>query len=333
MNIKNPTSKLGKNTKRIREQKEVSQGDICRVVGSDCAQVNNIKAEKDNPTLATIFKGRKLVIATMHAKEQVIAPLLKKHLAVEIVVPKQFNSDQFGTFTRDIKRAGNQLEAARAKLLAAMEIEGVDLGVSSEGSFGEHPSISFAQSNLELLLFIDKKNGYEIRGHYRTSETNIDGEYVATVKEALNFAKKVGFPKHGIIVRKSKDGKSEIYKNIQTKEDLIKTASKMLCSIHTKRIFIESDMRAHKNPTRMKAIAKATEDLIRNIKSLCPKCHSPGFVVVDFEKGLKCSLCGLPTDLPLNDIYQCAICGYNEKRLVTKYGKAANPAQCGYCNP
>ncbi len=60
-----------------------------------------------------ILKGRKIVIATMYKKEQVIAPLIKKHFDVEIVVPKQFNSDKFGTFTRDIKRAGNQLEAAR----------------------------------------------------------------------------------------------------------------------------------------------------------------------------------------------------------------------------
>jgi len=280
-----------------------------------------------------LFNGRKLVIATMHTKEQVIAPLLEEHLAVEIVVPKQFNSDQFGTFTRDIKRAGNQLEAARAKLHAAMEIEGVDLGVSSEGSFGAHPSIPFSQSNLELLLFIDKKNGYEIRGHYRTLETNIDGKYISTVKEAIDFAKKIGFPGHGVILRKSKNGKSGIYKNIETEDDLIKTTGRMLGGIFTKRIFIESDMRAHKNPTRMKAIAKATEDLIHNITSLCSQCHAPGFIVVDFEKGLTCSLCGIPTDLPLNDIYQCAVCGYNEKRPVTKYGKVADPAQCGYCNP
>ncbi len=282
---------------------------------------------------SSLFKGRKLVIATMHKKERVIAPLLKRHLGVEIVVPKQFNSDKFGTFTRDIKRAGDQLEVARAKLHAAMEIESVDLGVSSEGSFGAHPSVPFIQSNLELLLFVDKKNGYEIRGHHRTSETNIGGEYVATVEEALNFAKKLGFPEHGVIVRKSKDGNSGIYKNIETEEDFIKTTSKLLNSIFTKRIFIESDMRAHKNPTRMKAIAKAMEDLIQNITSLCPQCHAPGFVVIDSEKGLACSLCGTSTDLPMYDIYNCSMCNYKEKKLVTKYGKTANPQYCGYCNP
>lgn len=48
--------KLGKNIKRIRESKQMSQGDICRAVGLDRAQMSNIEAGKGNPTLATIEK-------------------------------------------------------------------------------------------------------------------------------------------------------------------------------------------------------------------------------------------------------------------------------------
>lgn len=269
----------------------------------------------------------------MHKKEMVMIPLFEKHLGVEIVVPSRFDSDKFGTFTREIKRAGNQLEAARAKAHAAMLSEGVDLAVASEGSFGAHPSIPFVQSNFELVLFVDKKNGREIRGHYRTPKTNMDGQYVATIEEALKFARAIGFPEHGIIIRKSEHGRSGIHKNIQTEKELIETASKMLTGLFTKRIFVETDMRAHRNPTRMEAIKNATEDLIKNIKSLCPKCQAPGFVVVEYEKGLKCSLCGMSTDLLLNDIYQCGVCNYAEKKLVNKYGKTADPQYCGYCNP
>jgi hypothetical protein len=283
--------------------------------------------------ISKLFKGRKLVIATMHEKERVIAPLLKKHLGVEIVVPTRFDSDKFGTFTREIKRAGSQLEAARAKAHAAMAIEGVDLAVASEGSFGAHPSIPFIQSNLELVLLVDKKNGREIRGHYRTQETNMSGHYVATVEEALSFARTIGFPRHGVIVRKTENGRYGIYKNIRTEEELIDTVRKMLARPFIKRVFVETDMRAHRNPTRAKAIERATKDLIKNIFSLCPMCQAPGFVVTDFEKGLKCSFCGLPTDLPLNEIYHCDACGHREKKAVAKYGKTADPQYCGYCNP
>jgi hypothetical protein len=282
---------------------------------------------------ADIFKGRKIVIATMHKKEMVIAPIVEKFLGVQAMVPKNFDTDRFGTFTRDIERIGNQLETARIKLQTAMLQEKVDLGVSSEGSFEAHPSIPFIQSNLELILLIDNKNGLEIRGHYRTSETNIDGQYVKSVEEALSFARKIGFPEHGVIVRESENGKFGIHKNIQTEEELIKIVDAMLSSLFTKQAFVETDMRAHKNPTRMRAIEKATEDLIKNVLSLCPKCQIPGFVIIDFEKGLECSCCGIPTDLPKNDIYQCNKCGHEERRVVTKYGKTADPQYCRYCNP
>jgi hypothetical protein len=284
-------------------------------------------------SIQELFSGRTIVIATRHAKERVIAPLLEKHLGLRALLPPDFDSDQFGTFTREIPRAGTQLEAARQKARQAMELTGVDLAVSSEGTFGAHPSIPWLQSNLELVLFVDRKQGYEIRGHHRTSETNVAGAEVRTAADAVAFARKIGFPESGIVLRESKNGPSGIHKNILTEDVLIRKAEEMLSHPHTQSIYIETDMRAHRNPLRMQAIRLATEDLIKNIFSLCPHCRAPGFVVTDFQKGLPCFCCHLPTDLPLYDIYACGKCGFNERRPVTKYGKAADPRYCHYCNP
>lgn len=54
--MKAPSAKLGKNIKRIRGRKKMSQGDICRAVGLDRAQMSNIETGKGNPTLSTIEK-------------------------------------------------------------------------------------------------------------------------------------------------------------------------------------------------------------------------------------------------------------------------------------
>ncbi len=54
--MKTSSIKLGKNIKRIRERKKMSQGDICRAVELDRAQMSNIESGKGNPTLATIEK-------------------------------------------------------------------------------------------------------------------------------------------------------------------------------------------------------------------------------------------------------------------------------------
>lgn len=50
------SKKLGENMRRIREEKQMSQGDICRALSLDRAHVSNIENGKQNPTLDTIEK-------------------------------------------------------------------------------------------------------------------------------------------------------------------------------------------------------------------------------------------------------------------------------------
>ena len=47
---------LAKNIKRIREEKGISQGDICRALNLDRGFVSSIENAKRNPTLSTIEK-------------------------------------------------------------------------------------------------------------------------------------------------------------------------------------------------------------------------------------------------------------------------------------
>lgn len=54
--MKSEAQKLGRNLKRIRKEKDISQGDIVRSLGMDRAFISNIENGKTNPTLATIAK-------------------------------------------------------------------------------------------------------------------------------------------------------------------------------------------------------------------------------------------------------------------------------------
>ena len=47
---------LGKNMKRIRAKKKMSQGDIARTLEVDRGYISNIENGKKNPTLATVAK-------------------------------------------------------------------------------------------------------------------------------------------------------------------------------------------------------------------------------------------------------------------------------------
>lgn len=64
--------------------------------------------------------GKRAVLATMHGKERVIRPLLEGGLGLQIILPNGFDTDRFGTFSREIERTGSQLDAARAKIEAAL---------------------------------------------------------------------------------------------------------------------------------------------------------------------------------------------------------------------
>lgn len=286
-----------------------------------------------NEVIEKIFKGRRLVVATMHGKEKIIVPIIEKFLAVEIIVSKNLNTDKFGTFTGEIERTDDQLVTARKKALAAMEYEQVDLGIASEGVFDSHPINPVIQSNLELILLIDRKNNFEVRGHFQTAETNMAGSYISSKEEALSFARKIGFPEHGVILRTTKNGRLGIEKDIHSEEELANKVSQRLSRPFVKQLFIETDMRSHKNPTRNIAIKKATEDLIKNIYSICPHCQTPGFVVTKSISGLKCSVCGNETELPIYDVYLCQMCSYQKKVRSNIAKKLADPQYCDYCNP
>jgi transcriptional regulator with XRE-family HTH domain len=57
----NESSKLGKNLKRIRTAKRITQGDIVRKLGLGRGFISNIENGKANPTLSTITKIAKAI--------------------------------------------------------------------------------------------------------------------------------------------------------------------------------------------------------------------------------------------------------------------------------
>lgn len=278
-----------------------------------------------------MFKDRRLLIATMHQKEQVIAPLMEQKIGVKCMVPKNFNTDVYGTFSGEVPRKIPAIDSARIKCLHAMKIEGCDLGIASEGSFGPHPNLYFVYANEEILLWIDKKNNLEITHVEWSLETNFNGKYIANEEELMVFAKQVKFPTHGIILKKSKDSNKDVFKGIVELESLLRIFNQIKNT--SNKVYAETDMRAMYNPTRMKVIEAATTGLIAKIKSCCPSCKRPGFDVSEVVRGLKCSQCSLPTKSILKLIFQCKGCHYQEERINPNNKTSEDPTYCDFCNP
>lgn len=278
-----------------------------------------------------LFQNRKLLIATKHHKEKVIAPIVEKALGVHCFVDAGFDTDVFGTFTGEVDRVLDPLATVREKCLRAMQLNNCDLGIASEGSFGPHPSLFFVNADDELLIFIDAKHNIEVVVRELSTATNFNGRTIQDQEALLAFAAQVQFPSHALILRKAKEENVAIHKGITDRTTLLKVFEALYNQYGS--VYAETDMRALYNPTRMQVIAQAAEKLLQKIRSVCPDCQIPGFGVTEVQQGLPCSWCGAPTRSTLSYQYVCSHCGCTKTEMYPHQKTSEDPMYCDHCNP
>jgi len=278
-----------------------------------------------------MFRGRTLLVATKHEKEKVIAPILENQLGVKCIVSEGFDTDELGTFTGEVERKDDPITTARTKCLRAMEMANCDMAVASEGSFGAHPSIYFVPADDEFLLFIDKKNDLEIIVRELSTETNFNAVEIKSERELREFAIAALFPSHGLILRKNRENYTEIKKGI-IDWDILIDAYHHFCN-NDGMVYVETDMRAMYNPTRMRIIEKASKKLADKINSECPACSTPGFGITDAKPGLPCEWCHFPTNSTLSYTYICQKCSFIKEEKYPNGKVKEDPMYCDICNP
>jgi ribosomal protein L37E len=269
----------------------------------------------------------------MHGKEQVVAPIMAQWFGLRVERAAEIDTDALGAFTGEIERKGSMLDAARAKARLAIERTGAPLGFGSEGAFGPHPIVPILPSGLELMVLIDSESNHEIAVHRRTG-TNYDSIFVPPGRDLSNFLARIGFPEHAVIVRpENSDARSAVVKGIVDREVLHDAIESMAIVSASGRALVQTDMRAHLNPTRMKAIRHVAKALALRIARLCPACGSPGFGLTDIKRGLLCEECGSPTNLVQAEVHACERCGHKENKRERPPTLRADPTWCNFCNP
>lgn len=276
------------------------------------------------------YRGRWAAIATMHGKECAIAPVLCRWFDMAVTTAPGVDTDAFGTFTGEIARRGTMLDAARAKAEIAIARTGAPIGIGSEGAFGPDPHVPLIASGRELLLLREATTGHEIVVSRRT-RTNYDHLTVAPGEEIDAFLTQVGFPQHAVVVRAHPRDGSPVAKGLTRRED-VDAALRAVFAANGK-ASIETDMRAHLNPTRMRSIGRLARALAARTARRCPSCGAPGFGVVDVERGLPCGDCGTATRRVRAEIYGCAACQAKAKRHERGPRIVADPTWCPMCNP
>lgn len=277
------------------------------------------------------YYGRNVALLTQHGKERVIAPVLEPGLGCSIELVTGFDTDLLGTFTRETPRAGTQLEAARRKAQKGMELSGVSLGIASEGSFGPDPFTAMFPWNVELLIWIDNDLGIEVvgvaQGAARSGHIQ-SGNW----QDVEAFAKREDFPAHQLVVRPDGPNDSRVCKDISDWTRLKTCFEISMEQSSSGQVFVELDLRAFANPSRMQFIEQAVTDLLQRMQSSCPACDAPGFWISERKPGLPCASCGLPTSSYRCEVWTCVRCEHRRDCDRTDRS-SADPAHCAHCNP
>lgn len=281
----------------------------------------------------SLYEDCDVYLTTKHKKQEAIAPIFAQELMANIVTC-EFDTDSLGTFSGEIPRTTTAIEAARKKCLWGLKITNSYLGLASEGSFGPHPVIPFLPCNHELLYFIDRKLDFHIYEVLASAKTNYKMQVVKSIEQLMEFARYAQYPSHALIIRPNVTTTAPVlYKGLTTNSLLIEAFENSIACSTDRQVWVETDMRAHMNPSRMSVISELSIKLAKRLKELCKSCGIPGWGVTRLETGLECEQCGFSTEVIKYEIFTCAKCTAEEKSYRSDGMLHADPRNCGNCNP
>lgn len=280
------------------------------------------------------FNGRTLAVATIHAKERVIGPAFMVALPLagcEAIAG--VDTDRFGAFSGEVQRTLSPLEAAIAKASHGAEVSGADLVIASEGSFGPYTPAPFLSCNEEFLVLLDTRDG-QVFSHRKVFLGPVfGGERCTSKAEVLVFAERMRFPSHHLVVRRDEQWRAgdQVFKGISDADRLRTVTEELIVAYGS--CWVETDLRAMANPTRMQAIADTAAELAAEIARTCPACGSCWFRITDTRTGLPCGLCGWPTASIRAQVRSCGACGHAQHEARQDGRTEEDPRYCDHCNP
>ncbi|MDH0099642.1 hypothetical protein L1F06_013775 [Ectopseudomonas hydrolytica] len=262
---------------------------------------------------------------TCHDKARLVSEALAA-LGFAVEPLNTYDTDHFGTFSRETPRRGSAHDTALAKAQLSASLAGSRYGLGSEGSFARDPHVGWLPWDYEVLCLWDAERQYSVFAMAGSGATNYAQSEIDSLPAAEAFMRKAQFPQHALIL--GRPGEPWFRKGIRQRDWLIGQLEWVLA--REPNVWLETDMRAHMNPLRQVVIREAAAALARHLASLCPSCQAPGFAIVRSEPGLLCSDCGLGTPLPAAQHWGCPACGHEVRRSLPQL---ASPSHCAYCNP
>ena len=262
----------------------------------------------------TEWMTQPICLTTRHGKERALRRPFRWGLGQNLLICP-CDTDQLGSFSGEIERPADALETCRRKARLGLEQTGLRYGLASEGSFRPHPAVPLLAVGQELLVYLDHERNLELVERRLELRTNHSQQHFGPGDDLAGWLRQVGFPSHGVIARPERWQRGDpLFKGLRSTTALAQAVASCRAADPAGRIQLESDMRAHQNPTRMASIARLGVALVRRLRTPCPRCQLPGWGLQDTRPGLPCQWCGEPTTLTLEELWGCPHCGESRQQ-------------------
>lgn len=182
------------------------------------------------------------------------------------------------TWTGEAESGGSAYGGVRRKCEMGSEIYGVDYALASEGSFGFPGFTPFRPRYHEVLHFIDRRRDCRLSITHHSEKTNYRMQVVDALEELEEFAARAKFPSHAPVLQPNDDkDKGVVFEGINTQDGLETAFEESLRHSKYGKVWVQTDMRAHMNPSRMAVIGEVGDHLARRLATACPACGAPGW--------------------------------------------------------
>lgn len=216
--------------------------------------------------------GEPILIATMHGKERVLASSLAA-LGFCVLLPVGYDTDALGTFSGDIRRLGTAFDAALEKARRACLATGIARAVASEGSYRPSQTLFPGASNAELMAFVDLEKDFSCIEYLTDLPTRfVKGRVPAdpNAAQTRELLDTMGWPTIKALVLPQDPilgtREEEVFKGIGDEAGLQQAMNICAAVSSDGLVHLETDLRAHMNPTRMASVAQVGQLLAQRLR-------------------------------------------------------------------
>lgn len=278
------------------------------------------------------YRPKVVLFVTKHRKQHAVSSSFQGILGAKVIA-LELDTDMLGTFSGEVERKDDRVTCARKKCEWGLQQSGVSCVLSSEGSFAADPMRPALAVDTETLYYIDAEHDFHLHLTEHSYKTNYKMRVVSSLDELVAFSAEVGFPEHALIIRPNDwRDKAILFKGINSQPQIVTAFEQSLKASRDNLVWVETDMRACFNPSRMGFIAELAEKMALRLTYRCPGCMTPGWGVTSQTAGLECRLCDFPTRGIKANQYACVKCEHTHTEVISDTLKA-DPALCFICNP